>query len=146
MASWRSWSTLVQIMACCFTAPSHHQHQCWLIISEVPWHSSGGNIIRGSKDSNIISKTGLKIILSKSHPHPCITRQVKWLFPYLSFPRIGDSPMMTEARADFTCWLPSETSSFTHGRILVMMICSRDSGERFEQNSGNFHRRNQQVI
>ena len=36
---WRSWSTLVQVMACCLTAPSHYLNQCWLIISEVQWHS-----------------------------------------------------------------------------------------------------------
>ena len=29
----------------------------------------------------------------------------------LSLPRIGDRPMMTPARADFTCWFPSLTSS-----------------------------------
>ena len=37
---WRSWSTLVQVMACCLTAPSHYLNQCWLIISKVQWHSS----------------------------------------------------------------------------------------------------------
>ena len=30
----RSGSTLVQVMACCLTAPSHYLNQCWLIISE----------------------------------------------------------------------------------------------------------------
>ena len=30
----RSWTTLVQVMACCLTAPSHHLNQCWLIISD----------------------------------------------------------------------------------------------------------------
>ena len=37
---WRSWSTLVQVMACCLTAPSHYLDQCWLITSNVMWHSS----------------------------------------------------------------------------------------------------------
>ena len=34
-AIWRhvTRSTLVQIMACCLTAPSHYLNQCWLIIS-----------------------------------------------------------------------------------------------------------------
>ena len=32
-------STLVQILACCQTAPNHYLNQCWLIISEVLWHS-----------------------------------------------------------------------------------------------------------
>ena len=35
----RSGSTLAQVMACCLTALSHHLNQCWLIISEVQWHS-----------------------------------------------------------------------------------------------------------
>ena len=35
----RSGPTLVQVMACCLTAPSHFLNQCWLIISEVQWHS-----------------------------------------------------------------------------------------------------------
>ena len=29
----RSWSTFVQVMACCQTAPSHYLSQCWLIIN-----------------------------------------------------------------------------------------------------------------
>ena len=37
---WRSWSTLVQVMACCLMAPSHYLNQCWLINSKVLWHSS----------------------------------------------------------------------------------------------------------
>ena len=32
---WRSWSTLVQVMACCLTAPSHYLNEFWLIISMV---------------------------------------------------------------------------------------------------------------
>ena len=43
---WRSWSTLVQVMACCLTAPSHYLNQRWLIISKILWHSSGDIIIR----------------------------------------------------------------------------------------------------
>ena len=39
---WISWSTLVQVMACCLTAPSHYLNQCWLIINKVLWHSSWG--------------------------------------------------------------------------------------------------------
>ena len=36
-------STLVQVTACCLTAPSHYLHQCWLTISEILCHSSQGN-------------------------------------------------------------------------------------------------------
>ena len=46
MWHWRSWSTLVQVMACCLTAPSHYLNQCWLIISTVLWHSSEDIMIR----------------------------------------------------------------------------------------------------
>ena len=48
---WRSWSTLVQVMSCCLTTPSHYLNQCWLIISKVLWHSSMGIILR-SEDTN----------------------------------------------------------------------------------------------
>ena len=40
----RSGSTLAQVMACCLTAPSHYLNQCWLIISNVHWHSYEGNL------------------------------------------------------------------------------------------------------
>ena len=39
----RTWSTLVQVMACCLTAPSHYLNQCWFIISEVQCHSPLGS-------------------------------------------------------------------------------------------------------
>ena len=53
---WRSVSTLVQVMACCLTAPSHYLKQCWLIISKVLWHSSEDIIIRRFADTNQWSK------------------------------------------------------------------------------------------
>lgn len=34
----------------------------------------------------------------------------------LSLPRMGDRPIMTEASADLTCWLASDTSSFRRER------------------------------
>ena len=49
---WRSWSTLVQVMACCLTTPSHYLNQCWLIISKVLLHSSGDINIRRFDDIN----------------------------------------------------------------------------------------------
>ena len=36
-------SKLAQIMACCLMAPSHYLNQCWLMISEVLWHSPDSN-------------------------------------------------------------------------------------------------------
>ena len=45
-AMWRqrSWTTLAQVMACCLMAPSHYLNQCWLMISEMLWHSPDSNI------------------------------------------------------------------------------------------------------
>ena len=53
-AIWRkgSRSTLVQVMACCLTAPSHYLNQCWLIISKIQLQSSDGNFTR---DTSVIS-------------------------------------------------------------------------------------------
>ena len=62
---WRSWSTLVQVMACCLTAPSHYLNQCWLLISKVLWHSSENIIMKDLKIPNIKAK--LKIIFSRSY-------------------------------------------------------------------------------
>ena len=39
----RTWSTFVQIMACCLTAPSHYLNQCRLITTENLWHLPEGN-------------------------------------------------------------------------------------------------------
>ena len=49
---WRSWSKLLQVMACCLTAPSHYLNQCLLIISRVLWHSSEDIHIRRFEDIN----------------------------------------------------------------------------------------------
>ena len=46
----RPWSLLVQVMACCLTAPSHYLNQYWLIISRVLWHSPGGNFTENTSD------------------------------------------------------------------------------------------------
>ena len=53
---WRSWLTMIQVMACSLTAPSHYLNQCWLIISKVLWHSSEDIIIRRFEDTNQLSK------------------------------------------------------------------------------------------
>ena len=44
-AIWWRWSrsTLVQLMACCLTAPSHYLNQCWLIINRVKTNVSLGH-------------------------------------------------------------------------------------------------------
>ena len=48
----RPGSTLVQVMACCRTAPSHYLNQCWLIINKVKWHSSDSNFTRDNSAIN----------------------------------------------------------------------------------------------
>ena len=37
-------------MACCLTTPSHYLNQCWIIISEVFWHSPIGNFTWNSQN------------------------------------------------------------------------------------------------
>ena len=51
---WRekTGSTLAQLMACCLTAPSHYLTQCWLIISNVQWHSPEANFTRDTSNLN----------------------------------------------------------------------------------------------
>ena len=71
-ATWwhRAESKLVQVMACCLTAPSHYLNQCWQVISGILWHSPETNsrgIIQLLKIS--ICKLGLKNTLVKLFPH-----------------------------------------------------------------------------
>ena len=46
----RTWRKLVQVMAWCLVAPSRYLNKCWLIISEVLWHSPEGNFTRNAQD------------------------------------------------------------------------------------------------
>ena len=46
----RSRSTLTRLMACCLMAPSHYPNQCWLIISEVLWHSRWSSFTGNARD------------------------------------------------------------------------------------------------
>ena len=48
----RTVSTLVQVMACCLTAPSPYLNQCWLTISKVQWHSPEDNFARDTSATN----------------------------------------------------------------------------------------------
>ena len=79
---WKSWSTLVQVMACCLTAPSHYLNQCSLIFSKVLWHSSDAIIMRRFEDTNQYSKIRdsiFKIILR--------SLRSQWVNPYCHVPR-----------------------------------------------------------
>ena len=46
----RSGSTLAQVMACCPTALSHHQNQCWFIINRDLWHLHDDNFTGNGED------------------------------------------------------------------------------------------------
>ena len=62
--------------------------------------------------------------------------------PHLSLPTMGDSPMMTEARALFTCWLASLTSCWMQGMIWVRMESMRySSPSRSQKSAGGRERR-----
>ena len=66
---WRSWSTLVQVMACCLMAPSHYLNQCWLITSEVlRWYSLGGNYTGNAQSINYLWYVWEKITLHQHIP------------------------------------------------------------------------------
>ena len=88
-AIWRqgSRSTLVQVMACCLTAPSHYLNQCWLIIAKVQWCSSEGNFhlrYRCHLSLKLAWKFFLKILLKSPRgqwvktktTNPCFTALV----------------------------------------------------------------------
>ena len=42
-------STLAQVMAWCLMTPSHYMSQCWLLISEVLWHSPDSSFIESAQ-------------------------------------------------------------------------------------------------
>ena len=59
----RTVSTLVQVMACCLTAPSHYLNQCWLIMSRVLWHSLSCEMLKISILDMSLKITYLKLQL-----------------------------------------------------------------------------------
>ena len=98
----RSRSTLVRVMACCLTAPSHYLNQCWLIISKIEWHSSEGNFTAGISainHCNWLEKNSFKISLKFPRPQWVNTQSPekndihsahkKWLHFELYFNTIG---------------------------------------------------------
>ena len=45
----RSWSSMVQVMACSLTAPSHYLRQYWPTINMIIWHSFQANVYLNTK-------------------------------------------------------------------------------------------------
>ena len=69
----RTWSTLVQVMAWCLMAQSHYLNQCWLIISEILWHSSKGNFT-GNAQNIVLHEFEIMASFSKEqHVNPLLT-------------------------------------------------------------------------
>ena len=70
----RCRSSLAHVMACWQLAPSHYLNQCWLIISEVLWHSPEGNFIGNYQDiySRYEFENYLFTITATSPKGPCI--------------------------------------------------------------------------
>ena len=60
------WS-LVQVMAPCWTAPSHNLNQCWLIINETLWHWPEDNFTGNIQD--VRKKYAFKYRTNKIKPH-----------------------------------------------------------------------------
>ena len=71
----RSGSTLPQVMAWCLTAPNHYQNLCWLLISEVLWHSPKNNFT--GRPILLFSITSLVPNSTKPLPEPMLTSH-KW--------------------------------------------------------------------
>ena len=66
----RTGSTLVQVMACCLTAPSHYLNQCWLIIREILWHSPEGNFTGNDQDIYPYEFENDKFKITATSPSP----------------------------------------------------------------------------
>ena len=78
-----SWSTSVQVMACCLMGPSHYLNQCWLDITGVLWHSSGNNFTRIHDDIikwNIFRVSGPLCREFTGHRRIPLTKASDWSF------------------------------------------------------------------
>ena len=91
----RSWTTLVQVMACCLMAPSHHLNQCWLIINKALWQSIEGYFKRDNTSVKIAYRKfqwnppGLNELSSDElDNHPIIRITDDW-FPGDHFASLG---------------------------------------------------------
>ena len=120
---WRSWSTLVQVMACCLTAPSHYLNQCWLIISEAQWH------IRA---------------IAQEMPQPSITK-IHLKITYLKFH--SNSPGANELIAPLTTvtstWIHSTVHWVSNGRKMQMppLIFTGNAGNLYRLRLGDIVRK-----
>ena len=76
----KTWSTVVQLMACCLMAPSHYHNQYRLTLSEVSWKSDESNFIVCSTVGSGVHQ--VKIISDSLWGDSLCTGPVIWkLFP-----------------------------------------------------------------
>ena len=80
---------LLMLWSCCLTAPSHYLNQCWLLISEVLWHSHESNFTVSTQTTLLYYE--FESILLKLLPHLPVAKE-------LSFD--GISYIVTASR----CW------------------------------------------
>ena len=78
---WGSWSTLVQVMACCLMASSHYLNQCWLIIGEVFWYLLEDNFTGNAQHIYLIFHMSLKIPNVMLQLHLPVDSELVFLFP-----------------------------------------------------------------
>ena len=80
----RTWSTLVQVMACCLMILSHYLNQCWQIISKVQWQSLEDNILHDIPHPSI-TKIELNITYLKVHSNvPAVNELNSYLIEYIN--------------------------------------------------------------
>ena len=78
---WGSWSTLVQVMACCLMASSHYLNQCWLIICEVFWYLLEDSFTGNAQHIYLIFNMSLKIPNVMLQLHLPGDNELMFLFP-----------------------------------------------------------------
>ena len=82
-AMWRRrvWSTLAEVMACYLMAPNHYLNQCYLLTSEVLWHSPQNNFAASAPATilyefeNYTSKITATPMINSLWPSDAIWRQ-----------------------------------------------------------------------
>ena len=97
----KSLPTLVQVMACCLTAPNHQLNQCWFIISEVQCQSPEGHFTNDKSEQPELIEWILQGFLLC--PLPCSDR-FRWgnshgvlhRFIHISFPTFVGECRSTE--------------------------------------------------
>ena len=99
-AKWRqgSRSTLVQVMACCLTAPSHYLNQCWHIIIKV----------------HDIHLRAISLEISQSP-------KLAWKLFFSDFIEISQGPMSQSTLNFFNIWVSCDMTRFCINVLLYLL-------------------------